>query len=338
MIADNRDNPKPSRLGLSLREGLALHDQALERWRGRQFIGLPQKTIAGLDRATLGLRGLMLLAAAPNVGKTALAVQLGLDAVAHNPDACFLFLSLEMTSQEIVTRMLCNRAHLDWRTLVLGSRPGGEEAEGASLTAEERAALETARLELERLGERILILDETNFPEPTVERILDQVTRLKAQTGCRRSIILVDYLQAFPLPWHGDKSLAALEASEADAWRVGAMKTLRDRTGDAVLVISEVRRPEPGQDWAASLKDVVGSSRTIYTPDMVMLLQPLSEAEALKEIGGDPAAARALMERVGMTFNRLIIAKGRDGVTRDTIRLTFFFRQSRFAGGYKVFV
>ena len=51
----------------------------------------------------------MLLAAAPNVGKTALAVQLGTDIVVHNKDACFVFLSLEMPRAEILTRIKCRR-------------------------------------------------------------------------------------------------------------------------------------------------------------------------------------------------------------------------------------
>ena len=46
---------------------LADHEERLAQWRGREFIGLPQRTLPTLDGLTLGLRGLMLLAAAPNV-------------------------------------------------------------------------------------------------------------------------------------------------------------------------------------------------------------------------------------------------------------------------------
>lgn len=318
---------------LNLAQELEAHHRGLNRLQGRDFIGLAQKTIPSLDKSLLGLRGLMLLAAAPNVGKTALAVQLGLDVVANNPDACFLFVSLEMNRTDIITRMLCNRARMDWSSMVLGLQGGGD-----GFSPDQEKALAGARAQMAKLGERIVILDENNFPDPDVDQILAQLNQLKQQTGCSRALILVDYLQAYPLPMVGPQASLVRGDLELDAWRVGAMKTLRDKSNDAVLVISEVKRPEPGRAWASSLKDIVGSSRTIYTPDIILLLQNLNREEAVKEIGGDPGAARAQLDKMGMTFNRLQIAKGRDGVTRETLKLTFFYRQSRFASGYKVFV
>ena len=307
---------------LTLDQEIQEDGRRLDILRGRQAIGLEQATLPRLDAATLGLRGLMLLAAAPNVGKTALACQLGLDVVRAHPEACFLVLSLEMPRSDLIRRMLCNLSRLDWKNLAL--ELGGEA---------DRQALDKARQELAQLGQRILILDEENFPRPSVESILERLAWLKQYSGAPRALLLVDYLQVFPLPagWTAGQE-------EADHWRVGAMKTLRDRSGDAVLVISEVDKPNPGQPWAASLNDVRGSSRAVYTPDMIFLLQALSEEEALRETGGDPRAARDQLNKLGLAFQRLIIAKGREGVERQTINLTFFYRQSRFAQGYRVFM
>ena len=118
------------------------HEARLAQWRGREFIGLPQKTLPKLDTLTLGLRGLMLLAAAPNVGKTALAIQLGLDAVVHNKDAAFLFVSLEMSRWDMLTRLRSRLAGLDWHALVFGSGRGGVNA---TFTPEEYRQLEAAQ-------------------------------------------------------------------------------------------------------------------------------------------------------------------------------------------------
>jgi hypothetical protein len=52
------------------------------------------------------------------VGKTTLAIQLGLDTVVHNKDAAFLFVSLEMSRWEMLTRFRSRLANLDWKTLV----------------------------------------------------------------------------------------------------------------------------------------------------------------------------------------------------------------------------
>lgn len=120
---------------LHVAEELRAHEERLEKWRGREYIGLPQKTLDDLDQATLGLRGLMVLAAAPNVGKTALSVQLGTDVVVHNPDACFIFLSLEMTRWDILSRIKCRLAKMDWKTLVFGSQRS--QGEVGFYTAEE---------------------------------------------------------------------------------------------------------------------------------------------------------------------------------------------------------
>ncbi len=288
---------------------------------GRQAVGLKQATLPRLDAATLGLRGLMLLAAAPNVGKTALALQLGLDAVRQDPQACLLVMSLEMPRADLIRRLICNLARLEWKDLALDlASPADHQA------------LETARQELASLGRRILILDDENFPLATVEAILERLAWLKAQSGASRALVLVDYLQVFPLP-PGEAALA----EGADHWRVGAMKRLRDQSGAAVLVISEVDKPTPGQPWATALSDVSGSARAVYTPDMVFLLQALSEEESLRESGGDPRAARQRLKELGLAFQRLVIAKGREGVERETINLTFFHRQSRYAQGFRVF-
>jgi hypothetical protein len=307
---------------LSLAQELEEHARRLEALRGRRAMGLMQATLPRLDTATLGLRGLMLLAAAPNVGKTALAVQLGLDVVRQDPEACLLVLSLEMPRSDLIRRLLCNLSRLEWKNLTL-------ELNGEA----DRQALAAAQEELARLGRRILILDEENFPQASVEGVLERLAWLKQQSGARRALVLVDYLQVFPLPTGG----AALPEG-VDHWRVGAMKSLRDKSGEAVLVISEVDKPSPGQAWAAAISDVRGSSRAVYTPDMIFLLQALSEEEALRESGGDPRAAREQLRSLGLAFQRLIIAKGREGVERETINLTFFHRQSRYAQGFRVFV
>ncbi len=323
------DEPESTALPRLVSEELEEHLARLAFWQGRDLVGLATGTLARLDKATLGLRGLIFLAGAPNEGKTALALQLGLDVVRANPDVCFLFLSLEMARADMVNRLVCNLARLDWKDLVLG-RPGG-------LGAEQTKDLELARTTLADIGQRMLILDAENFGHPNVEKTLAALARLKERSGCQRALILVDYLQVWPLPSAQDPIWGADHDSDPDMWRVGAMKALRDGSGDAVLAISEVRRPAEGQAWASGLADVAGSSRAIYTPDIVLMLQTLPEEEALRLIGGNPQAARQQMRSLGLAFNRLVIAKGRDGVVRDTLNLTFFHRQSRFADGFKVF-
>jgi hypothetical protein len=264
---------------------LADHEDRLAQWRGREFLGLPQKTLPKLDQMTLGLRGLMLLAAAPNVGKTTLAIQLGLDAVVHNaPDAAFLFVSLEMSRWEMLTRFRSRLARLDYNTLVFGS--GGFGANAQTFTNEEFANLVAAHDKLLDIGSRLRILDDKNFPTPTLEKIIDQVKDLKASSGASRVFVAVDYLQVWPVPDAVAKHIRT--DIDADKWRIGQMKELRDAVGseNATLVISEARKPSSeAQEWAGDMAAVMGAARGTYTPDIVLLLNPLLDDELGKIAG-----------------------------------------------------
>lgn len=330
----------------SLAEELEAHEQYLELYRGAEFIGLPQKTLPKLDTDTLGLRGLMLLAAAPNVGKTTLAVQWGVDVVRNNADACFLFLSLEMLRGDILSKVKCRHAELDWATLVFGSDKRRGRGEGAFFTSQEQERLRTAEQDIAQWGDRVLILDQRNCPSPTVETVLEHLAALKARTGASKGFLLVDYLQVFPIP----PALARTVRSDLDAdkWRIGAMKDLRDATKDAVLVISESRKPDQkGGLWGGSMEDVMGSARGSYTPDMVFLLRAFSAQELAGELvetktAGkvrenalvrEAAKVRCAAEKAGRAYTTLRIAKGRDGVLRGEHPLTFHFKQSRFTAG-----
>lgn len=329
---------------LSVANELSAHAARLERWRGQTFIGLPQRTLESLDRATLGLRGLMLLAAAPNVGKTALAVQLGVDVVTHNPDACFLFVSLEMSRWDIITRIRCRLAQMDWKMLVFGSQTQRGRGREAYYTPAELGRIRQADQRLAAIGDRIRILDERNCPAPSVDTILAHVADLKSRTGATRALMLVDYLQVWPIPEGQGHTIRS--DLDADKWRIGAMKSLRDASDDdAVMVISEARKPGGGGmgvSWGGDLSDVMGSARGSYTPDMVFLFRPFDDAELAllrnlegkgKSLAPKLAQIREQLRLQGKAYNRLTIAKGRDGVLRESLETTFWYRQARFEEG-----
>jgi hypothetical protein len=321
-------------------------NERLKRYRGKQFIGLPQKTIQRLDELTLGLRKLMLLPAAPNVGKTALGVQLGMDTVIHNPDACFLFVSLEMPRWDIYTRIKCRLAQMDWKTLVFGSGENTGRGQEAFYTPQELARLQEADDLMTNLGNRIRVLDERNFPTPTLPGLLFHLKDLKAHTGAKRALILIDYLQVWPIPESESKKIKS--DLDSDKYRIGIMKTLRDAAeDDAILVISEARKPagKSGEKWGGAMADVMGSARGSYTPDMLFLFRPFDDGELLrwsgqwsKEMSRDERKEladqlRTELAREGKTLNKFEIAKGRDGVLRGVIDLTFLYRQSSFEEG-----
>jgi hypothetical protein len=328
---------------LSVADELLAHEQRVRRLRGADLIGLPQRTLKSLDLATLGLRGLTLLAGSPATGKSALALQLAIDAVRASADACALFLSLEMPRWDVLGRLKCAVAGVEWKTVVFGSvRGAGVETSGI-YRPEELIALREADARLHEIGRRIRILDERNFPEPSLDKVLGELTDLKAHTGAKRAIVVVDDIGAWPIPEH-EATRAATDA-DADRFRVGALKSLRDALdGDPVIAVAETRR---GGDGATSaFPEVLGPSRAARTADVVLLLRPLTDGElavafkTTRERDGrhevDPQKLSELKESLrgaGKSYAKLEVAKGRDGVLRGVIDVTFWYRKSRFEEG-----
>ena len=156
---------------------------------------------------------------------------------------------------------------------------------------------------------------------------------LKASSGASRVFVIVDYLQVFPVPDAVAKNIRT--DLDGDKWRIGQMKELRDAIGseNAVLVISEARKPSnDAQEWAGDMAAVMGSARGTYTPDMVLLLNPLSNEELGQgdKSGEEGKKRRERDAEQGFAQQRLSIVKGRDGVQRGRVELKFNFRQSCF--------
>lgn len=320
------NQPAPPKGPPSLDEELdAFEQQYLARFRGREHIGLPQRTIPLLDDKSLGLRGFMLLAAPPSVGKTALGLQLGVDVVRANEDACFVFVSLEMSKHAMMARVVSRFSRLDWSILHFGSTRRPAAAGEALFSREELGQISEAKDVIRMFGSRMLFLESKDFSAGvSASEILRHVRALQERTGTSRAFVLVDYLQVLPAP--PDKR----SEIEEDRWRIGEMLRLRDCLGgdnNALMVISEARKSRGGEDWGASLSDVMGTARATYSPDAVMLLQPAS-AEDLGCKNEDDAKKKRDGE--GISRLSLHIRKGRDGWSRGVIGLDFHFFTSEF--------
>lgn len=325
LISNSSSDPKP------LVKELDHHRDRIAKFKNCKFIGLPQKTLPTLDQFTRGLRGLQLLAGPPGAGKTALGVQIGVDIVANNENASFIFLSLEMLRWDIITRVRCRETRKNWGEMMCR---GGDFDQAFESGAQEQ---NTSGEVLGEIGDRILILDENNFPEPTVSKVLNITESFKEQTETDRVFLLLDYLQVFPIP---DQEKQKLRSDlDRDKWRIGAMKQLRDGLDDsAVMVISEARKPSGNstESWGGAMADVMGAARGTYTPDMVALYRPFLKNEyndRFAEQGEEDLDGEEIRDKFfaeGLAPSKIIIAKGRDGFQRGQIDLLFHFRQSWF--------
>lgn len=326
-------------------ERIQSHHNTLEKYRGKEYLGLRVKTIGEFNEKMLGLRKLILLAAAPNVGKTALTIQLAKEVLLTEKDACLLYVSLEMDVEEIFTRMNLYLSELDFNTYVLGSQQANTtDGYQNFFSQEELRKITDATKQIEKIGDRLQIIDMSSCYGLNAEFIIKYVETLKTKTGCSRAIVVIDYLQVWPIPEHKRFTSDV----EADKWRIGEIKKIRDalqkENQDPVIVISEARKPSTSNDtWGGDLSDVMGSARGTYTPDSVLLLSPLSSKEVdtlcenmkakdslTKKMGTKFDNIQQFLAYHGISFCNLRMAKGRDGMKRFNINLAFHFRKNKF--------
>lgn len=315
-------------------------NKMLELYRGKKYIGLCVTTIKEFNEKLKGLRKLILLAAPPTAGKTAITTQLGIEALIEDKDACLLYVSLEMTADEIFTRMNLYLSGLDYNTFVLGNEQT-EDKDGKKqslFTNEEQSKIAGATKKLEDIGDRLQIIDSSSHPHISSEGVIKYIEQIEKETQCARVIVIIDYLQVWPSE--------IKDEIQADKWRIGEMKKIKEAINkdnqNPVIVISEMRKPPKDSVWGGDLSDVMGSARGTYTPDVVILCHPLTETvlkkifeekkilkPPIKEETKESTISSFLAEH-GISILKLIVPKCRDGMKRFNVLITFHIYKNTF--------
>src|SRR5881392_3663525 len=253
---------------------------------------------AELDRMTNGLHEgeMIVIAARPSMGKTALAMNIA-EHVAINEKLPVAVFSLEMSSQQLVQRLLCSRARVNLQKVRDGFLA---ERDFPSLTA---AASKLA-------DARIFIDDSAGL---SILELRAKARRLKAQKDIK--LIVVDYLQLLRSTSRRAQDNRQLEISEISAGIKGLAKELKI----PIVVVAQLnRQPEARSGGKPRLSDLRESGSIEQDADLVgLLVRP--------EIYEEDEEARA--EKAGEA--ELIIAKQRNGPVGE-IPLTFLKEFTRF--------
>jgi replicative DNA helicase len=146
--------------------------------QGREITGLATHFI-DFDRMTSGLQDseLIIIAARPSMGKTALAINIAQNSAIRDGKVVAVF-SLEMSKESLLRRLLASEAQVNSRKIQTGF-----------LHKEDKGKLMSA---LERLMESKMFIDDT--PGITLAEMRAKARRLKQQEG-RLDLIVIDYLQ-----------------------------------------------------------------------------------------------------------------------------------------------
>lgn len=253
---------------------------------------------AELDRMTNGLHEseMIVIAARPSMGKTALAMNIA-EHVAINEKLPVAVFSLEMSSQQLVQRLLCSRARVNLQKVRDGFLA---ERDFPSLTA---AA--------SKLAEAQIFIDDS--ASLSILELRAKARRLKAQKDIK--LIVVDYLQLLRSTSRRGQDNRQLEISEISSGLKGLAKELKV----PVLVLAQLnRQPEARTGGKPRLSDLRESGSIEQDADLVgLLVRP--------EIYEEDEDARA--EKAGEA--ELIIAKQRNGPVGE-IALTFLKEFTRF--------
>ena len=258
--------------------------------RAEMITGVPTG-FTDLDKMTAGLQrsDLVVIAARPSMGKTSLALNIAQYA-ARSGYTVGVF-SLEMSAQQLVSRLLCSEAHVDAHRFRTGY-----------LNREEWARLADG---LHRLSESRIFIDDS--PGITVLEMRAKARRLKQEHGL--DMLLVDYLQLVQGRGRFDGRTNEVSQISRD------LKMLAKELNVPLIALSQLSRaPETRTDHRPQLSDLRESGSIEQDSDVVAFIYR-------EEMYG------ATDENQGVA--ELIIGKQRNGPT-GVVRLAFLREFTRF--------
>ena len=270
----------------------------IEESEGKGFMGV-RTGFSELDEMTNGLqRGeMIILAARPSMGKTALALNL-LEQVAQHGTPAVMF-SLEMGKQQLIQRMLCALGQID-----------SQKMRRHMLGSDDYRRLMAACGEISKLP---MFIDDT--PGLSLLAMRSKARRLKERYGI--GFIAIDYLQLMSSGTRVESR--QLEVSEISR----GIKAMARELDVPVLCLSQLNRAaEQREGHRPRMSDLRESGSIEQDADVVAMLHREDYYHR-----GDPNWADENPDKVGTA--ELILAKQRNGPT-GTVNLMWDGSTTRF--------
>ena len=235
-------------LGSLVEEEVATLEAIWQKEKGR-ITGVPSG-FPDLDQLTAGFRqgDLIIIAARPSMGKTALALNIAFNA-AYTGGVPVAFFSLEMSKEQLVRRLLSSVGEID-----------ASHLRRAFLTGEEWQKLQEAA---SFLLECPIHVDDT--PAASVLEVRSKARRLRAED--KLGLIVVDYLQL--MKGGPDASSREQEISEISR----SLKALAKELGVPVIALSQLsRKVEDRKPKLPELADLRESGAIEQDADVILFI------------------------------------------------------------------
>jgi replicative DNA helicase len=256
------------------------------------------------DHKTSGLQKgeLIIIAARPSMGKTALAINIAENAAVRYEKTVAIF-SLEMSKESLLRRMLSSQSGVNQRNLQTGF-----------VAREDRAMLQDA---LGRLVDSHIYIDDS--AGSSLAEMRAKARRLK-QTAGGLDLVIVDYLQLMTATVPGVKKGYENRVQEVSAISRG-LKAMAKELQVPVVALSQLSRSnEKRDDKRPMLSDLRESGSIEQDADVVVFIH----REAYYNRDQDQSAE-------DKAKSEIIIAKQRNGPT-GTVQMHFHSDCTRFTG------
>ncbi|MGH8302607.1 MAG: replicative DNA helicase [Steroidobacteraceae bacterium] len=225
----------------------------IDEWHNNpgKLRGLPTG-FTDFDKFTGGLRpgDLVIVAGRPSMGKSTLAVNMAEYAAVHYAKrASVAIFSLEMPSEQLVTRMLASIGGVSLGSLRSGNISDDDWVRITSATSQ--------------LSESKVFIDET--PALTPMELRARARRIKREHGL--DLVVVDYLQLMTVP--GTKENRATEIGEISR----GLKVLAKELAIPVIALSQLNRAvEQRESKKPVMSDLRESGSIEQDADMILLI------------------------------------------------------------------
>jgi len=264
---------------LARRAGSAL--ERLHRGVERLKTGFPE-----LDRALGGgiaVPSIAVLGAKPKCGKSTIVSVIAESVVAAGGYAYIW--DLENGLDRFLRRLMCRRARLNPEIL----------AKDAFVPPESWRITEDMVLRSD-FGRRLFVDDQRRMPAASLERSIAELSE-RAKRDQVPFLVVLDSLQKLPVDNLSDRRAGV------DRW-MRWLEQIRDAYRATILLTSELKRPQQGQEYKANEVALKESGDIEYTADLVLSLdRHVRDDEYAAEDGAlaPPATMRIVFNRDGRT-------------------------------------
>ena len=237
----------------------------IDEWHSNpdKLRGLPTG-FTDFDRLTGGLRGgdLVIVAGRPSMGKTTLAVNMA-EYAAVSPDskAAVAIFSMEMPSDQLVTRMLSSIGHVPLNSIRSGQISDEDWVRITAATSQ--------------LSDARIFIDESAALTPTELRA--RARRIKREHGL--DLVIIDYMQLMQVP--GTQENRATEIAEISR----GLKALAKELNVPVIALSQLNRSVEAR---TEKKPVMSDLRECVTGETLVCLTSGQRVPIRELVGKTP--------------------------------------------------